>query len=448
MGKSIFDYTCEASSSQKPKDTVDANDEYYVDGKGNVVVGDPDKQAKKDADDNDSEGIWEVEAPTDDDLMEDLDMSNADANKRRLVLKMKTKKPFFIQGRAGWGKTTMITKIAKKFNRSVITVYLDKAEATDLGGIPVSVQEPDGSISLKTAMPGWAAIMKKHPERQYLLFFDELNHANNEVLRSLMPIVLKKVICGHKFENYIVGAAGNLREEEELEELPNALESRFKPIITWETNTDKTWESAFKVIHKQWDSKVGEDLINMIQQFCILFENPREIELDIVEFVYELVQAGDNEWMSVDDVKDQILGLVAADKEGVAHYDEVKKKENVNILAQYIHSYIQSGGQAAAAKPQGRMAKKSSGAKANGTIDADLLEDIKDFLVQGFVKPEGSQTRYGVSLENIQNITVNPDGTPLTAEQISWLKNNLKQLGIKPRFETNDEYRKLGYADE
>ena len=440
-GKSIFDYCVDEAK----KETVPAGKEFYS-ANGEVVVGDPDKQAKKDAEDNDSEGIWEVEAPTDDDLMEDLDMEHADHNKRRIVMKLKTKRPFFIQGRAGWGKTTVITKLAKKFGRSVITVYLDKAEATDLGGIPVTVKEKDGSVSYRTAMPGWAAIMAKHPDRQYLLFFDELNHASNEVLRCLMPIVEKHVICGHKYDNYIVAAAGNLNTEEELEELPNALESRFKPIIQWETNTTATWNSAFKEMHKKWDSKVGEDLVNMVENVCILFENPREIEHNIIEFCYELVNAGDNEWMTVDDIKEQIEGLVAEEHEGISHYEGKTKEENINKLASYVHSYIQSGGKNAFAKPQGRMAKQSGASKQNGTIDAELLEDIKDYLVQGFVRDGGK--RYGVAIENIQKIVANPDETPLTAEQVTWLKNNLKTLGIKPKFQTVAEFKKAGYLEE
>ena len=447
MRKSIFDNICEAKGL-KNGETISSGEDVYVNGKGAIVKDDPDKQAGLDRDDNDSEGLWEVEAPTDDDLAEDLDMSNASQNKKDLVLKMKTKRPFFIQGRAGWGKTTLITQIAKKFGRSVITVYLDKAEAVDLGGIPVPVKdEKTGEVHVRNAMPGWAAIIAKHPERKYLLFFDELNHCASDVMKVLMPIVLKGTLCGKSYPNFIVGAAGNTVDEGEFEELPPALVSRMKPIIQWETNTESTWNEAFKFIHKQWDSKVGEDLVNMVHQCCFLFENPREVEGNILQYCYELVQEGDNDWMSINDVKRQLDGLLAEERDGVKRYDKQKIDELEGKLASYVFTYIQSGGKGASAKPQGRMSKKDDlKSKQNGTIDADLLNDIKDFLVQGYVRD--NDKKYGISLENIGKVVVNADETPITAAQITWLKNNLKTLGIKPRFETNDQFKKEGYAEE
>ena len=100
-------------------------------------------------------------------------------------------------------------------------------------------------------------------------------------------------------------------------------------------------------------------------------------------------------------------------------------------------------------KVQCRYHEKSLAAtvvKQNCTIDADLLNDIKDFLVQGYVRD--NDKKYGISLENIGKVVVNADETPITAAQITWLKNNLKTLGIKPRFETNDQFKKEGYAEE
>lgn len=448
MKYSMFDSINEARGVKKGEDPIPSGEEFYVNGKGEVVRDDPDNQAGLDKEDNDSDGLWEVEAPTDDDLMEDLDMENASQNKKDLVLKMKTKRPFFIQGRAGWGKTTLITKIAKKFGRHVITVYLDKAEAVDLGGIPVPVKnEKTGNVYVQNAMPGWAAVIAKHPERKYLLFFDELNHCASDVMKVLMPIVLKGTLCGKSYPNFIVGAAGNTKDEGEFEELPPALVSRMKPIIQWESNTESTWNEAFKDIHKHWDSKVGEDLVNMVHQCCFLFENPREVEGNILQYCYELVQEGDNEWMTVDDVKRQLDGLLAEEREGVQHYEKQKARELEGKLASYVFSYIQSGGKMASVMPQGRMSKRAdNSSKQNGTIDAELLEDIKDFLVQGYVRDNGK--KYGVALENIQRLVVNPDETPLTAEQVAWLKNNLKTLGIKPRFETVAEFKKEGYLEE
>ncbi len=93
----------------------------------------------KEADDV-SGGVWAVEEPTDDEVAKGVDRDTLNKNKKRILMHLKSNKPFFVQGEAGWGKTSIITKLAHECGRSVITVYLDKAEATDLGGIPVPAE--------------------------------------------------------------------------------------------------------------------------------------------------------------------------------------------------------------------------------------------------------------------------------------------------------------------
>ena len=36
--------------------------------------------------------------------------------------------------------------------------------------------------------------MKNHPDKQFLLFFDEMNQAADDVMNALMPIVLRNVV--------------------------------------------------------------------------------------------------------------------------------------------------------------------------------------------------------------------------------------------------------------
>ena len=115
------------------------------------------------------------------------------------------KAPFFIQGEAGWGKTSIITGLAKSLGKTVITVYLDKAEATDLGGIPVPAKSKRGADYVKHLLPEWAKLIYDNPKTNFLLFFDEMNQAAPDVMNALMPIVLKTEICGIKFKQSFVG---------------------------------------------------------------------------------------------------------------------------------------------------------------------------------------------------------------------------------------------------
>ena len=57
---------------------------------------------------------------------------------------------FLVLGEAGWAKTASIMKWAKKFGWTTLTVYLDEAVATDLGGIPVPAKSAEtGALYMK-----------------------------------------------------------------------------------------------------------------------------------------------------------------------------------------------------------------------------------------------------------------------------------------------------------
>jgi hypothetical protein len=238
----------------------------------------------KDEDKNGTKGLWAVEPPYDDDAITPLDPDEMNENLDELQFKFDGEEPFFIMGEAGWGKTTIIKDMAKRDGRHIITVYLDKAVASDLGGIPVPVEGKDGVAKIVNAMPDWAAYMLENDDKKFLLFFDEMNQAAPDVMNALMPIVLENVICNIKFDNFMVGAAGNFESENKaVNELSGPLESRFKPIIIWSTNSDEDWASAFRHMHQKWDSKVDPKLIDVIYAHKDLFVNPREIDQKIIE---------------------------------------------------------------------------------------------------------------------------------------------------------------------
>ena len=100
----------------------------------------------KDAEKNASDGLFGVNEPKDNEAVTPLDKSKLNKNMKRLLMKFKTQEDFFIIGRAGWGKTSIIKDLAKRFGREVVTVYLDKAQKEDLGGIPVPTKGKTGAV--------------------------------------------------------------------------------------------------------------------------------------------------------------------------------------------------------------------------------------------------------------------------------------------------------------
>lgn len=402
---------------------------------------DPAKVVGKDADKNGSHGRWAVEEPYDDDAVEPLDKESMTRNMRRLLMKFKAKQPFFIQGAAGWGKTSIIKDLAKRYKRHIITVYLDKCQAVDLEGIPVPVKDEDGSVSQDIAMPKWAKYMKNNPDKQFLLFFDEMNQAQDDVMNALMPIVLERVVSGYKFDNFMVGAAGNFEEENPggLSEMSKPLRERFKPIIIWSSGTDEDWREAFKFMHKKWDAKIGKKLIDKIASYQHIFDNPRAVEMKILDFLYEIKQDGDYDMFKIEDYQECIEDLV---REDLTASERKQVKELVDVIWEYMKHSEEKAEEAEESRSRSRTSKEM--------IPNEILTEFKEGMSLGYLYEEGEGKFYGISRENIGKIFTSEEfiENPLNMEMVNRLITKFEADGIKFKFETNAEFMKLDkYVD-
>jgi MoxR-like ATPase len=219
--------------------------------------------------------VFHVDEPTDDEVIKEdgLTPYKNTLNTDWLEMKINAKEPFFVQGHAGWGKTTIIKNVAKAHGLTVITVYLDKAQPEDLGGLPIPSTKEDGRTSVSYALPAWAEYIYERPEDDFLVFFDEMNQASPEVQNALMPILLESVIGGIYFDNVWYGAAGNFSEENaSVSELSAPLRSRFIKENIW----NEEWTEAFEYITDKYNDKLPENLLNTILQNNICM-NPREL---------------------------------------------------------------------------------------------------------------------------------------------------------------------------
>lgn len=401
---------------------------------------DPEKIVGKDADKNGTHGRWAVEEPYDDGAVEELDKTSLTRNMRRLLMKFKAKQPFFIQGAAGWGKTSIIKDMAKRYKRHIITVYLDKCQAVDLEGIPVPVKDEDGSVSQDIAMPKWAKYMKDHKDKQFLLFFDEMNQAQDDVMNALMPIVLERVVAGYKFDNFIVGAAGNFEEENPggLSEMSKPLRERFKPIIIWSSGTEEDWREAFKFMHKKWDEKIGKKLIDDIYKYVHLFDNPRAVELKILDFLYEIKQDGDYDMFLIDDYKECIDDLM---KEDLTASERKQEAELVDIIWEYMQKAEQK---AEDEEDEEESGSRSSRRSNKEMISDSLMEDFKNGMKTGSLYEPDDNVRYGISRENIGKLFTNKNFNPepMNMEMVNRLIKKFEADGIKFKYEKDAEFLK------
>ena len=399
----------------------------------------PERIVGKDAKKNGTGGKFAIDEPTDNDAYEPLSKDTLNKNMKRLLMKFKADEPFFIMGEAGWGKTSIIKSMAKRFGRTVITVYLDKCEATDLGGIPVPREDKRGNAYVDSAMPAWAQYMLEHDDQQFLLFFDEMNQADGAVMNALMPIVLETEVCGVKFDNFIVGAAGNFdHENDAVNELSGPLKSRFKPIIVWETGGDAEWKQAFDFMHKEWDGKLGEDgpaYINLLQENRDLFQNPREVEHKILKWCSKMIDTDDKDLFDVEDYLDRLSGLA---KEDLNRTQEDKLKK----LAEATYNLVNG----LSISPE---RKRSKGKEM---MDETLKNTIKKAMRNGFMTngPDSSDKRkYGISKENAPLVFCDPEMTEnaCNREMFDRYINKLEADGLKFKYETDDEWKDAGLVD-
>ena len=399
----------------------------------------PERIVGKDVKKNGTGGKFAIDEPTDNDAIEPLSKDQLNRNMKRLLMKFKADEPFFIMGEAGWGKTSIIKSMAKRFGRTVITVYLDKCEATDLGGIPVPREDKRGNAYVDSAMPAWAQYMLEHDDQQFLLFFDEMNQADGAVMNALMPIVLETEVCGVKFDNFIVGAAGNFdHENDAVNELSGPLKSRFKPIIVWETGGDAEWKQAFDFMHKEWDGKLGEDgpaYIDLLQENRDLFQNPREVEHKILKWCFKMIDTDDKDLFDVEDYLDRLEGLA---KEDLNRTQEDKLKK----LAEATYNLVNGLS----------LSPERKRSKGKEMMDETLKNNIKKAMRNGFMTngPDSSDKRkYGISRENAPLVFCDPEMTEnaCNREMFDRYINKLEADGLKFKYETDAEWKKAGLVD-
>lgn len=317
------------SNKDDNKKDIEVVDGAAADKSGNMVDGkqiEIDKNPPKKS--NPRERVqYHIDEPTDNEVIRDVNgdvdsyairKSHQDTNSRFIATDIfgqlkhlksgasGNHKAFFILGHAGWGKTSIIKKIAKEFGLSIITVYLDKALPEDLGGIPALKNEEGGASSVTYAMPPWAAYMynamMEDEGKKFLLFFDEMNQASGEVQNTLMPIILERTICGIEFNNFVIGAAGNYKGENEyLTKLSDPLTSRFGGAYLWNEDWSlaiKYLEDKYKDAFDQTYKAKSKDLatkqesgpytpFEQIARFYDCFTNPRDTEIHIINYLLD-----------------------------------------------------------------------------------------------------------------------------------------------------------------
>lgn len=110
--------------------------------------------------------------------------------------------PLWIWGKHGMGKTTAVKNWCKNNKVECICLHTSTQDPGDLIGVPYV----ENGMT-KWGRPEW---FPKDDGRKYVVFLDELNRANTDVLQCMLPFALEGKLHTHQLpQNAVVIAAGN-----------------------------------------------------------------------------------------------------------------------------------------------------------------------------------------------------------------------------------------------
>lgn len=149
------------------------------------------------------------------------------AAKKAIVKALKVKRPIFIWGPPGIGKSDLIKQIGAESNSDVIDVRLSLWDPTDIKGVPY-FDDKDGVM--KWAPPEELPSIKYAEQHErIILFLDEMNSAAPSVQSAAYQLVLNRKVGTYTLpDNVVIVAAGNREGDKGVTyKMPAPLANRF-----------------------------------------------------------------------------------------------------------------------------------------------------------------------------------------------------------------------------
>ena len=173
----------------------------------------------------------------------------------KLMMNNKLSVPF-LMGKTGIGKSAVINSIVKKMDWGINRFFCPtETEAAKFGLFP-TINEKNKQKYV-TFIPGdWVHKANNTDKEYYVLFFDELNRANEQIMAAVMGIFNERLVGDVQLNsNVIIVGAGNLGEEDDnnVEEFDAA---QWNRLTKFEVEIDP----------KEWIEWFGKD--NMWKPIC------------------------------------------------------------------------------------------------------------------------------------------------------------------------------------
>jgi hypothetical protein len=172
------------------------------------------------------------------------------AAKKSLRKAFKNKRPIFMWGPPGIGKSDIIKQLGEELDAHVIDVRLSLWEPTDIKGIPYFDSNTNKMVWAPPGELPDEALSKQH--KQIILFMDEMNSAAPSVQAAAYQLILNRRVGTYKLpDNVVMVAAGNRETDKGVTyRMPAPLANRFVHLeLTVEWDDYFEWATENK-IHK------------------------------------------------------------------------------------------------------------------------------------------------------------------------------------------------------
>lgn len=254
-----------------------------------------------------------------------LEASSVTPSRLKMAMRhsLNRKRPLFVWGPPGIGKSDIVAEVAREQGRPLIDIRLPLMEPTDMRGIPyladVKIYDKDGNlvkdevgVPITDKVFRWStpSDLPTDPNSRALVFFDEMSAAPPSVQAATYQIILNRKIGTYELpKDVVIVAAGNrVKDKGVAYNMPMPLANRFTH-VTLDVSFDDWQEWAVL-------NRVHKDIVgylsfqpNDLNQFkpsgdSYAFATPRSWY-----FASELLQeANDNGELVDTDLPTEVLG--------------------------------------------------------------------------------------------------------------------------------------------
>lgn len=195
--------------------------------------------------------------------------------------------PFLLMGASGFAKSAMIKNVGTSIPgfpvkpENVKDIRAGMSLVEDLKGLPVLLDklEDDPNMYTKDSVPAWLEDIIRKPNENFVLFFDEINHATVQVLNSLYGIILERRVGDFNFggRTRVAAAANKADQNLDVTDLSEPLRNRLQ-IIDIDLAVDSDPDHFHNYLTEKYKEYIPMKILNLLWSTDEKLSNPRAVD--------------------------------------------------------------------------------------------------------------------------------------------------------------------------